>query len=258
MRGAWGRRSRRAIALTIAFAFAVLTTAVACLGGGERGRAHTAAAPASVQDFTYDSFEADYYLVRGAGGKSRLFTTEKIVARFPDFDQNKGIVRSIPKADSGVPHDTEVVSVTGAGGAPIPWWIEEDEDFVYVLTGDDSYVRGPQTYVISYTMSDVVLRFEDTVADEFYWDTVGTDHPQPFGSVIAHVHIAGDAASGILPQRMFCYSGPEGSTDTCEIGPATVEPWPAGRGGVGCCGGCRRHRGPIGLVHGRRCRPGPR
>ena len=225
MRGAWGRRSRHAIALTIAFAFAVLTTAVPA-SAAVSAVPHTAAAPASVQDFAYDSFEADYYLVRGAGGKSRLFTTEKIVARFPDFDQNKGIVRSIPKADSGVPHDTEVVSVTGAGGAPIPWWIEEDEDFVYVLTGDDSYVRGPQTYVISYTMSDVVLRFEDTVADEFYWDTVGTDHPQPFGSVIAHVHIAGDAASGILPQRMFCYSGPEGSTDTCEIGPATVEPWP--------------------------------
>ena len=156
MRGAWGRRSRRAIALTIAFAFAVLTTAVPA-SAAVSAVPHTAAAPASVQDFAYDSFEADYYLVRGAGGKSRLFTTEKIVARFPDFDQNKGIVRSIPKADSGVPHDTEVVSVTGAGGAPIPWWIEEDEDFVYVLTGDDSYVRGPQTYVISYTMSDVVL-----------------------------------------------------------------------------------------------------
>ena len=209
----------------IAFAFAVLATAAPASAALSTARS-AAAVPASVQDFTYDSFEADYYLVRGVGGKSHLFTTEKIVARFPEFDQNRGIVRSIPKADSGVPHGTEVVAVTGAGGAAIPWWIEEDEDFVYVLTGDDSYVRGPQTYVISYTMSDVVLRFEDTVADEFYWDTVGTDHPQPFGSVTAHVHVAGDAASGILPQRMFCYSGPEGSTDTCEIGPATVEPWP--------------------------------
>ena len=82
-------------------------------------------------------------------------------------------------------------------------------------------------------MSDVVLRFEDTDADEFYWDTVGTDHPQPFGSVTAHVHVAGDAASGILPQRMFCYSGPEGSTDTCEIGTRDGRaggPPPSGRG----------------------------
>ena len=201
-----------------------------------------AEAPASVQDFTYDSFEADYYLVRGVDGKSELFTTEKIVARFPEFDQNRGLVRAIPKADSGIAHATQVVTVTGPGGAPIPWWTEQDEDWVYVLTGDDSYVHGTQTYVISYTMSDVVLRYEDTDADEFYWDTVGTDHAQPFDSVTAHVHIAGDAAAGLLPDRTFCYSGPEGArvsnpgvwggapagaADRCSIAPAAAEPWPA-------------------------------
>ena len=90
-------------------------------------------------------------------------------------------MRWIPKADSGIAHDTEVVNVTGADGAPIPWWTEEDDDWVYVLTGDDTYVHGAQTYVISYTMSDVVLRYDDTDADEFFWDTVGTDHAQPFG-----------------------------------------------------------------------------
>ena len=250
MRGAWGRRSRHAFALTIAFAFAVLTVATPASAAVAVAR-QAAAVPASVQDFTYDSFEADYYLVRGAGGKSHLFTTETIVARFPDFDQNRGIVRSIPKADSGVPHDTEVVAVSGAGGAPIPWWIEEDEDFVYVLTGDDSYVRGPQTYVISYTMSDVVLRFEDTVADEFYWDTVGTDHPQPFGSVTAHVHVAGDAASGILPERDVLLLRPGGFhrhlRDRARDGRALAR-----RGGsVGGRDGRRRHREPIGLVHRR-------
>lgn len=209
----------------IALAAALFTMAVPAAAASAPVAAH--AAPASVQNFVYDSFEADYYLVRGAGGKSHLFTSEKIVAHFPDFDQNKGIVRWIPKADSGIAHDTRVVNVTGAGGAPIPWWTEEDDDWIYVLTGDDSYVRGAQTYVISYTMSDVVLRYEDTDADEFYWDTVGTDHPQPFGSVTAHVHVAGDAAPGLLPGRAFCYSGPEGSTDACEIAPAAATEWPA-------------------------------
>jgi uncharacterized membrane protein YgcG len=233
MRGAWGRR---AIALTVAFVCAALLTAVpasaavtpvAAVPATTVPVAAVAQLPASVDDFSYDSFEADYYLVRGTGGKSRLYTSEKLVARFPDFDQNKGIIRWIPKADSGIAHDTQIVNVTGAQGAPIPWWTEEDEDWVYVLTGDDSYVRGAQTYVISYTMSDVVLRYEDTGADEFYWDTVGTDHAQPFGSVTAHVHIGGDAASGLLPDRTFCYSGPDGSTDTCEIQPSTVTEWPA-------------------------------
>ena len=185
------------------------------------------AAPASVDDFVYDSFEADYYLVRGTGGTSRLFTTETLVARFPDFDQNKGIIRSIPQADSGIGHDTQVVSVTGAGGAPIPWWTEEDEDWVYVLTGDDSYVRGVQTYVISYTMSDVVLRYEDTGADEFYWDAVSTDHAQPFRTVTGRVHIAGDAADGLMAGRAYCYRGLVGSADRCGIsGPEPDTAWP--------------------------------
>ncbi|MBD3942884.1 DUF2207 domain-containing protein [Microbacterium sp. NEAU-LLC] len=194
-------------------------------------------AAGSVDDFSYDSFEADYWLGRDAGGQSQLYTTETIVARFPEFDQNKGIVRWIPKADSGIAHDPQVVSVTGAGGAPIPWWTEQDDDFVYVLTGDDTYVHGTQTYVISYTMSDVVLRFEDTAADEFYWDTVGTDHAQPFGDVRAHVHVLGDAAGGILADRLYCYSGPAQSTDRCSIQPAeTLSPpdqvvaWALGHG----------------------------
>ncbi|WP_243074000.1 DUF2207 domain-containing protein [Microbacterium sp. SS28] len=184
-----------------------------------------AAAPvavrAGVDDFVYDSFEADYWLGRDPGGQSELFTTETLVAHFPETDQNKGIIRWLPKADSGIAHDTQVVSVTGAGGAAIPWWTEEDEDFVYVLTGDDSYVHGAQTYVISYTMSDVVLHYADTEADEFYWDTIGTDHAQPFASVRANVHVLGSAGLGILPDRVFCYTGPAESTERCDIQPSS-------------------------------------
>ena len=189
--------------------------------------ASAAVIPASVDDFTFDSFDADYWLVRGIGGASHLLTTETIVARFPDFDQNRGIVRALPATDSGISLGTSVVSVTGAGGAPTPWWTESDGDWIYVLTGDDSYVRGAQTYVITYTMRDVVLRYTDTDADEFYWDTVGTDHSQPFGSVTADVHIGGETVvSGILPDRAFCYTGRQGSTDQCSITPWTADPWP--------------------------------
>ncbi len=180
-----------------------------------------------VDDFAYDSFHADYWLVRGAGGASHLLTTETVVARFPDFDQNKGIIRALPKADSGIGHDTDVVAVSGAGGAPIPWWTEEDDTWVYVLTGDDTFVHGVQTYVITYIMSDVVLRYPDTEADEFYWDTVGTDHAQSFGTVTADVHVGGAAAEGVLPDRAFCYTGGAGSTERCEIEPRTTEAWPS-------------------------------
>lgn len=229
----------------LARAAAVTAVLVATpLLGGAAAAAAVGAAALGVDGFTYDSFEADYWLGRDPGGQSELYTTEKIVARFPDFDQNKGIIRSIPQADSGVAHDTQVVSVTGAGGAPVPWWTEEDEEYVYVLTGDDTYVQGPQTYLISYTMSDVVLRYEDTDADEFYWDTVGTDHAQPFGSVRATVHILGQARLGVLPDRVFCYSGPAGSTAACDIQPATsdtppgpVAAWAIGNGITGSADG---------------------
>ncbi|MET0736200.1 MAG: DUF2207 domain-containing protein [Microbacterium sp.] len=187
-----------------------------------------APASASVDDFSYDSFDADYWLVRGAGGQSHLYTRETLVARFPGFDQNKGIVRWLPRTDSGIDLGTTVVDVTGADGAAIPWWTESDEDWIYVLTGDDTYVRGAQTYVISYTMRDVVLRYADTDADEFYWDTVGADHAQPFDDVRARVHVAGDAADGLLPGRAFCYAGQSGSTDPCEItDPEAGSVWPA-------------------------------
>ncbi len=59
-------------------------------------------------------------------------------------------------------------------------------------------------------------RYEDTAADEFYWDTVGTDHAQPFGTVTARVHIAADAAVGLIDGRAFCYTGPAGSTERCD------------------------------------------
>ncbi|MFH8249282.1 DUF2207 domain-containing protein [Microbacterium sp. B2969] len=182
---------------------------------------------AGVDDFTYDSLTADYWLVRAADGESELYTTETIVARFPEADQNKGIVRRIPLSESGIDLGTSVVNVTGAGGAPIAWWTEQDEDNVYVLTGDDSYVHGQQTYVISYTMHDVVLRYADTGADEFYWDVLSTDHAQPFGTVTASVHVAGDAADGLMAGRVFCYRGPVGATNRCEIdGPQPDVAWP--------------------------------
>ncbi|GAA5203264.1 DUF2207 domain-containing protein [Microbacterium jejuense] len=231
--------------LAIAGALALIRTTSASDSAGVAVRTGSSGAAAlrvagSVDDFSYDSFEADYWLGRDAGGQSELYTTETIVAHFPDFDQNKGIVRWIPRADSGIAHDPQVLGVTDADGGPVSWWTEQDEDFVYVLTGDDTYVHGAQTYVISYTMRDVVLRFEDTAADEFYWDTVGTDHAQSFGEVRANVHILGDAADAVLADHVFCYTGPAQSTDRCDIRqadaaapPDDVAVWALGHGIAG-------------------------
>lgn len=185
-------------------------------------------AHAGVDDFSYDSFEGDYYLAAGSGGVSHLYTVETIVARFPDFDQNRGLVRALPRVQNGIDLGTTVMNVTGADGASIPWWTEQDEDFVYVLTGDDSFVQGVQTYVISYAMHDVVVRYDDTGADEFYWDTVGIDHAQPFADVTANVRVAGSAEAGLIADQAACYVGASGSSERCEISaPRPDEQWPA-------------------------------
>lgn len=217
---------RLAAVLTVTAALALPATAPAAAPAQDAG--HQASVRADVDDFTFDSFDADYYLVRGGEGRPHLYTTETLVAAFPDDDQNKGIVRRLPRTGSGIDLAPRVVSVTGADGAAVPWWTEQDDEWVYVLTGDDDYVHGRQTYVISYVMDDVVLLYPDTGADEFYWDTVGTDHPQPFGQVTARVHVAPDAADGFIDGRAFCYVGEAGSTDRCTMaGPGPGSPWPA-------------------------------
>lgn len=219
----WGIAAGVLVALVVAGAItlgvASVSAAPAAIAarGSERPAVLNAVASASVDDFTFDSFQADYWLVSGTGERSRLLTTETIVARFPEVDQNKGMVRALPVVNSGIDLGTVVYTVTGAGGAAIPWWTERDGDWIYVLTGDDSFVHGAQTYVITYEMSDVVLRYEDTAADEFFWDTVGTDHAQPFDVVTADVHVATDAAAGLIDGRAFCYTGPYGSTAQCAI-----------------------------------------
>jgi uncharacterized membrane protein YgcG len=170
-------------------------------------------------DFTFDSFEADYYLGRDASGHSTLQTVETFVAEFPDFDQNRGIIRAIPNDYDGVPLHTTVQSVTDAQGAQVFFEATENGGFTELALGTDEFVRGSQTYVISYTQQNVVRAFADTNDDEFYWDTNGTGFDQPFGSVTAHVHID-PVVAGFLTGNNACYLGSEGSSGTCPISQA--------------------------------------
>lgn len=201
------------LAAVIAFALVLLPTA----------------AHAGLDDFEFESFTGDYYLSRSTTDQAELYVVETLVAAFPESDQNKGLVRRIPRVQSGIDLATRIVDVRGEGDAVIPWWTETEGDWISVFTGDDSYVHGDQTYVISYTMSDVVLRYPDTDADEFFWDTVGVEHAQPVADATVRVHVTGSVAADLLDGRAACYQGPEGSTDTCAIdGPAAAaEAWPS-------------------------------
>ncbi|SIR76996.1 DUF2207 domain-containing protein [Microbacterium sp. RURRCA19A] len=177
----------------------------------------TAPAHADVDDFRFDSLDARMSLTRAADGHAELSVTETLVAEFPEEDQNRGIIRVIPDDYDGVPLQTRITAVTGADGAAIPFEVETDRREVRVLTGDDDYVHGRQTYVISYTQRDTIRAFADTDADEFYRDVNGTDWAQPFGRVDVEVTVDASLAAAALDGAAACYRGAQGSSDRCDV-----------------------------------------
>ncbi|MCU1578865.1 MAG: hypothetical protein JWP19_1069 [Rhodoglobus sp.] len=179
-----------------------------------------AAAVADTSDFTFDSFDADYTITRADDGTSHLDVVETIVARFPDFDQNRGIIRAIPSDYDGVDLGTVVNSVTDEKGAPVPFETSYASGFVDLALGTNDFVHGAVTYVISYSQQNVVRSFQDTHSNEFYWDINGTGWAQPFGRVSAMVHVDPSLVQ-TLTGNAACYVGPQGSTTTCPIGAPT-------------------------------------
>ncbi len=183
--------------------------------GFSLGLAPTAAF-ADTSDFTFDSFDAEYTLSREADGTATLQVVETIVARFPDFDQNRDIIRAIPDDYDGVPLNTSVSGVTDQNGDPVFFETVTSGGFVELALGTDDFVRGVQTYVITYTQQNVVRSFDDTASDEFYWDVNGTGWQQPFGRVSATVTLAPGVAEA-LTGNAACYVGFFGDDEQCAI-----------------------------------------
>ena len=194
--------ARLALALTLAAGFALAFA--------------PSAAQADTSNFTFDSFDAEYTLSREADGTSTLLVVETIVARFPDFDQNRGIIRAIPDDYDGVPLRTSVIGVTDQNGTDVYYESVYSNGFVELYLGTDEYVRGVQTYVISYSQQNVVRSFDDTASDEFYWDINGTGWQQPFGRVSATVTLAPDVAAA-LTGSTACYVGAFGENEFCTL-----------------------------------------
>ncbi|QIK62090.1 DUF2207 domain-containing protein [Leucobacter viscericola] len=174
------------------------------------------AAQADTSDFSYDSWHVDYQLDTDKDGRSITHVKETLTARFPDFDQNRGLVRGLPIDYEGTSTDPRDFSVTDLEGKPIPFELEKDDTFIAVLTGNDDYVRGVQTYVISYTLSDTILARDDGSADEFYWDLVDFEHEQPIKQFSANISLSPELASK-LNGNYRCYAGAAGSNNECNM-----------------------------------------
>jgi uncharacterized membrane protein YgcG len=173
-------------------------------------------AAAGVDDFEFESLDVEYQLDRAEDGTSTLTVIERFVAIFPDFDQNRGMRRTIPDSYLGAPLHPELVSITDGEGDPRPEETESDDGWYTMTSRADDYVHGRQTYVFTYTLRNVTRTFGDTAADEFYWDVNGTDWQQPFGRVTARLTLPADL-DGARTGAQACYVGFQGSTATCPI-----------------------------------------
>ena len=193
----------------------VITTALAVLALALSGPAVAAVAlPADVSDFSFDSFDGEYFLDVDSSGHATTRVIETIVAVFPQIDQNRGIIRAIPINYGEVPLELTMVSVTDENGAPVYFERNDYGDFAEFALGTDEYVHGPTTYVLEYTMRNTIRHFEDSGGDEFYWDINGDGWSQEFGSVSATVHVS-DALAESLTGATACYADVPGG---CELG----------------------------------------
>ncbi|SMQ71448.1 DUF2207 domain-containing protein [Agreia sp. VKM Ac-1783] len=210
----------------------ILLTALVVIGLGSAGvggaasgaAAAVAAAPVAsgvstgVDDFSFSSYDVDFYLDSDSEGRSTLKTVETFVAEFPETDQNRGIRRAIPLDYDGHPTDVDIESVVDENGDPRSFTAEEngDGDFLVVTVRADEFVHGAQSYTFTYTQHNVTRHDEATDVDEFYWDSVGFDSLQSFGSATVRLHVP-DRLAQSLTGKASCYAGLYGSTTGCPL-----------------------------------------
>jgi len=186
-------------------------------------RPAVAALPGDATDFSFRSFDAAYALGRDDTRHATLVVVEKLVALFPQSDQNHGIIRDIPDSYGSADLQTQVMSVTDQHGRDIPYQQSDQGGYVQLQIGSGSiFVHGATTYVISYTQHDTIRHFSDTDDDEFYWDVNGTGWGQPFGEVSATIEVAPELA-GALNGHAACYQGAENSSTPCDSGMQTPQ-----------------------------------
>lgn len=169
-----------------------------------------------VDDFSFDEYDAHYTISKDEDGRSSVSVEEKFVARFPDYIQNKGIVRNIPLKYDGIESAVDFHAVVDESGNMVPASYYVSNDNLVVEVGDDTYLQGIHTFVLSYTIHDAVRWFPKTETEEFYWNTNGGDWAQSFAKANVTVEVDADI-SGSLTGDIACYRGLYGVNTPCNI-----------------------------------------
>jgi uncharacterized membrane protein YgcG len=157
------------------------------------------------QNFRFESFNADYSLERSPENASALKVQEALVAVFPEYDQNHGILRAIPRTYKNHTLSLSNISVKDQTGKAYEFTTsDQNNNKVLKIGNPNSYVHGRTIFIINYTLQDVTSYFSDH--DEFFWDINGDQWDQPFGSVTANIHISNQLVPSLQDKRL-CYAG---------------------------------------------------
>ena len=198
---AWGR---------IGGFFAVVLVGVAAVA--------TPVSAIDLNNFTISSFDSQMTLGRNVDNRSTLKTTETIVAEFPDFDQNHGLERAIPKEYDGHTTSLQIQSVTDENGTARAYSTYDDNNgnLIVRMADMNKYVHGQQTYKLTYTQQDVTKFYNDTNVDEFYWDVNGTDWKVPI-ALLNFTLTLDNSLETLQRTTPKCYSGLSGANTACTL-----------------------------------------
>lgn len=179
---------------------------------------HSLFAQTNLNNFTISNYGVDIYLSRDAENHSKITTTEKITAVFPDFDQNRGITRNFVKNYNGHNTNLKLVSVTDENNIPREYnWVN---DSLLRIAGEE-YLHGENTYIITFTQQDVTRYYADTDKDEFYWDAIGVESLVPISNPVVRLHID-ESLNESIRTSLFCYSGKDSNNIPCSVDGFTV------------------------------------
>jgi uncharacterized membrane protein YgcG len=172
------------------------------------------ASSSAAQDFSIEKFHSDITISED----SSVAIEEQISVRF--HRPKHGIYREIPfrySDDSGgtIMTPLNVHTVTDRSGRELTYKVKRAGNIIHIRIGDaDRYVQGVQEYIITYTVQNALLFFDDH--DELYWNVTGNYWKAPVLYASANVSLRNDSSSNNL--WTACYTGITGSRETaCSI-----------------------------------------
>jgi uncharacterized membrane protein YgcG len=173
---------------------------------------------AGVEDFTFNQVSTKAELSKNSEDQSVLNVEETYVANFATPNQNKGIVRALPKTWNGGKYDMNlrIEGVYDESNQPVYYDIENENGDAVLLIDDDTYKEGLHTYVVKWSATGVTGYFEQSKTEEFYWNLISGDRPQPTDAAQVTLTIAPDLVSSLTGDNA-CYQGALRSDTQCTL-----------------------------------------